>query len=1045
MDPHALQDQLQTLRTRYLDELPNKLARLRQTWDRIAGEAPSPTLWQEIGHQVHSLAGSGATFGCPEISELARTLYNGCKNAEANPTVVDSLTHQRLAHYLDDLDAACKRYGERAHNHAPPVTHPPSHGDAPAPHAPMVYIVDDDAICAESLAAQVRAAGYRTQAIDSIERLRGETNVRRPDVIIMDMFFAGGALAGSDATFHYTNTLHIPVIFQSARSDTEARLAAVRAGASHYFVKPVESRQLIAALDRLTPRPGVERERILLVDDDVELSEFYAGHLRSANMQVTVVNLPTRALETLETCQPDLIVLDIDMPEINGLELAALIRQLDEYSHVPIVFLSADSRMQTHRASLHLGVDDFLHKPISPDFLIHSLKARTARARTMREGRRDLQRALRDLTFMQRALDEHAIVAVTDAEGRIVHANQKFTDISGYTLPEILGKTHRIVKSGLHPASLYDEMWDTITSGHAWHGVLTNRAKGGHLYDVSTTIVPKLDEAGLPEQYISIRTDITQVRALERSLAQQAERLVLALEATGSGVWEWNIRSNQVITGADGEHGAGQEADHALSWPDQIHPDDFDAVFAALMRHIDGETPAYISEHRIHHPQGGWDWVREEGKIVQWDAGGFPLRIVGTTQRINERVALQEQEQVLQDRLVQATKMESIGHLTAGIAHDFNNLLGGILGYAELASELLARGDPAQKMEKYLAQICTAGTRAKDLVGQMLVFSRLHPELGSGDVPITRLQPAVKEIMKMLRSSVPSSIELDWKIQSENISAHIQPVHLHQILLNLVINARDAIAEYGRIDVVLANRHYSTVCDACYEPFSGDFVEIAVSDTGEGIPELFRSNIFDPFFTTKDVGKGTGMGLSVVHGIVHALGGHIVVESEVGKGTTFRVLIPAMTGEEVLIEPVAIPKHSLPTGMLLGLRILVVDDEPTIASMLQELLSLHGAEVTAFGRSAEALAAFSRDPQAVDLVITDGTMPELSGPDMARAMLKIKPNTPILLCTGFSQHINAEMAEQMGLAGFMYKPLDIPKLLQWIHAQILAKGSDAKK
>jgi|GEM_PF-997922 len=1038
MDQHALHDQLQALRARYLDELPNKLARLRTTWNRIADGDPTLTLWQEIGHQAHSLAGSGATFGCPEISEIARTFYNGCKNAESIPTAADPSTRQRLAHYLDDLDAACKHYDE--HAHAAPVTRPPTDGNEPTPDAPMVYIVDDDAICAENLAAQVRAGGYRTQAIDSIERLRSETLAHRPDVIIMDMFFSGGALAGSDATFHYTNTLHIPVIFQSARGDTEARLAAIRAGASHYFVKPVESRQLIAALDRLTPRAGAERERILLVDDDVELSEFYAGHLRSANMQVTVVNLPTQALATLETCQPDLIVLDVDMPEINGLELAALIRQLDEYSHVPIVFLSADSRIQTHRASLHLGADDFLHKPISPDFLIHSLKARTTRARTMQEGRRDLQRALRDLTFMQRALDEHAIVALTDAEGRIVHVNQKFTDVSGYTLPEILGKTHRVVKSGLHPASLYDEMWDTLSSGHPWHGVLTNRAKDGHFYDVSTTIIPKLDEAGLPEQYISIRTDITQIRALEHSLAQQAERLVLALEATGSGVWEWNIRSNQVITSADGEHGAGQEANHALSWPDQIHPDDFDAVFSALMRHIDGEVPSYISEHRIRHPQGGWDWVREVGKIVQWDAGGFPLRIVGTTQRINERVALQEQEQVLQERLVQATKMESIGHLTAGIAHDFNNLLGGILGFAELASELLARGDPAHKMEKYLAQICTAGTRAKDLITQMLVFSRLHPELGSGDVPMTRLQPAVKEIMKILRSSVPSSIALGLEIQNENISARIQPVHLHQILLNLVINARDAIAEYGRIDVVLTSHPYSAVCDACYEPFSGDFVELAVRDTGEGIPALFRSNIFDPFFTTKDVGKGTGMGLSVVHGLTHALGGHIMVESEMGKGTTLRVLIPAMTGEVLSTPQEVARKIDIPAGVLCGLRILVVDDEPTIASMLNELLSLHGAKVSAFNRSADALATFSRDPQAVDLVITDGTMPELSGPDMARAMLKIRPNTPILLCTGFSQHVNAQIAEQIGLAGFMYKPLDIPKLLHWIQTKLIIKG-----
>ncbi len=889
---------------------------------------------------------------------------------------------------------------------------------------PLVYMVDDDTEHAEGLAVKIRNAGYRVLILDSIEALRLEMQTHKPDIIIVDMMLAIGPIA--ETIFRYARDLHIPVVFLSVRSDTGSRLAAVRAGATHYFFKPAEPSRIIAKLNSLTSKQGMDRYHIVLVDDDIATSMFYAHHLRAVGMYVTIFNKPVQAFEQLEACQADLIMLDVEMPGITGLELAALIRQMDKYNHVPIVFLSGDKSIQARLAGMHLGADDYLHKPVDATFMVKSIKARAARARTLRDGHIGLQRAMRDLEFMRAALDEHALVSLTDVDGRILYANQKFAEVSGYTLRELLGRNHRIVKSGLHSASIYEEMWSTIASGRVWHGTLSNRTKNGNLYDVSTTIFPKLDEAGLPQQYLSIRTEVTAIKSLKNSLVMEAERLSLALEATDSGMWEWNITSGQVIMSASWVRMTSYTSDVALSWPDLIHPEDFSAVFATLMRHIDGDTSSYESEHRLRNAKGNWDWVRVVGKIVERDAEGWAARIVGTTQIINERVSLKQQEQILQKRLVQAAKMESIGQLTAGIAHDFNNLLGGVLGYTELGTELLARNQGSDKLKNYLAQISAAGNRAKELISQMLVFSRLSPDIESDKAPIILLKPIVKEVAHLLRSSIPSNIRVNYHIEDEALCAEIQPVQLHQILLNLAINARDAIEEYGQIDISAARRNLSGFCDACHESFGGDYVEISVSDTGNGIPDHLLSKIFDPFFTTKEVGKGTGMGLSVVHGILHALGGDITVESEQGKGTTIRILLRAVDKSEI---ETAAPELGGINDSLAGLNIMVVDDEHAMVSMLHEFLTMHGAEVTACNLPLDALATFERNPDSFDMIITDETMPLISGLDLAKAMLKLRPDLPIILCTGYSAHVNADIAAQNGIAGFMHKPFDIACLI----------------
>jgi len=415
------------------------------------------------------------------------------------------------------------------------------------------------------------------------------------------------------------------------------------------------------------------------------------------------------------------------------------------------------------------------------------------------------------------------------------------------------------------------------------------------------------------------------------------------------------------------------------------------------------------------------------GTVIK-DSNGQVLGYIAVIRDITDKLRLEKESLDMRDQLAQATKMESIGHLTAGIAHDFNNMLGAIMGYSELSQHMLAAGKP-EAVLPFQEEILKAGTRAKELIAQMLTFSRTSPETKAELAPVTLLTPIVKEVVAMLRSSIPSTVELTCRIETEDLKARIQPVNLHQIILNLGVNARDAMGEYGKIDISLSRYHGDTqFCNACKKPFSGDYARIRVKDSGSGIPEHNLDKIFDPFFTTKGVGKGTGMGLSVVHGLVLAAGGHILVESNAASGTAFHILLPLETSSPRLQDAV----EAAAEANIKGARIMVVDDELPLARMLHEYLSSYGAQVISFTDPIKALDAFILNADNIDLVITDEAMPGISGMLLAEKLLIVKPGLPIILCTGYSDHAKPETAAKIGIAGFFHKPLSMNELMQKI-------------
>jgi PAS domain S-box-containing protein len=391
--------------------------------------------------------------------------------------------------------------------------------------------------------------------------------------------------------------------------------------------------------------------------------------------------------------------------------------------------------------------------------------------------------------------------------------------------------------------------------------------------------------------------------------------------------------------------------------------------------------------------------------------------ILTITRDISELKAAQQEREQLRTRLIQAQKMEAIGTLAGGIAHDFNNILGAIIGYAEMA----LYDTQKDSMEHYnIEQVLKAGHRAKDLVKQILAFSRRSEQ----DKKIIFLTPIIKEVLKLLRASLPTTIEIRQNIEPNLDAIFADPTQIHQVMMNLCTNSAHAMGDKGGIlEINLHNVNLDTKAAARYPELNpGPYVKLSVSDTGCGMDFATKQRIFDPYFTTKEQDKGTGMGLAVVHGIVKGHGGSIHVESAVAEGTRFDILFPVIK-RKAISETEEL--KALPTG---NETILCVDDEQSLIELGKNMLKKLGYRVEARTLPVEAIELFKTAPDTFDLVISDMTMPTMTGVSLAKKLMQIRPEIPVIICTGYSEQIDESRAKELGIRGFLMKPFTIREL-----------------
>jgi signal transduction histidine kinase/integral membrane sensor domain MASE1 len=423
-------------------------------------------------------------------------------------------------------------------------------------------------------------------------------------------------------------------------------------------------------------------------------------------------------------------------------------------------------------------------------------------------------------------------------------------------------------------------------------------------------------------------------------------------------------------------------------WMERVHPDDRPRLKGLRSMLISGEASHLALEYRFRRDDGDYTTVGVNAYRIG-DGKVEPRRVIGFVKDVSEKVRAEEERARLEAQLKQAEKMQAVGHLAGGIAHDFNNILGAILGYGELAQH---KAGPDGDIRRYLDTIMSAGNRAKALVTQILSYSRAE----SGEKVPVIVAPIADEVCELVRGSSPLAIDVKFVNDADGATVLGDPTRIHQLLMNLCTNAIQAMGQGGTVQVALATEETTQARKVRGgEIAPGRYLRLAVSDTGHGIAPEVIDRIFEPFFTTKPAGRGTGLGLALVHSVVAEHHGFIDVSSELGRGTTFTVWLPQVQAEEALAESTP----QMPGGQ--GQTILAVDDEVEVLHALEEMLAQLGYEPVGFSDSREALAAMRENPKRFDAVVTDEVMPEMIGTQLSKELRKLNPAIPIVIASGY--------------------------------------------
>jgi len=662
---------------------------------------------------------------------------------------------------------------------------------------------------------------------------------------------------------------------------------------------------------------------ILIVEDSPADALLVVEELKSAGFEPKWKRVETEAdyLAGLKD-SPHLIIADYTMPQFAGLRAMDLLgeRGLD----IPLILISGTVGEEKAVEAMQHGVTDYLLKD-----RIGRLGNAVERALEQKRLRAERKRMEQQMALQATALETAAnAIIMTDQKGVILWVNPAFTALTGYTAEEILGKTPRVLKSGKHDQKFYHDFWQTITSGKTWRSEFINRHKDGSIYYDEHTVTPVRSQAGEITHFIGIMNDVTERKRAEeelraahaqlRQLLDHSPAVIYALKVEGENVFPYIVSEN--ITRLLGF--SVPETLRYEWWVGQLHPQDRDMAIASVAETFTHGTSR--TEYRLRHKNGDYHWVEDQRRII-YGPSDQPADFAGVWTDITERKQLEEQ-------LRQSQKMEAIGQLAGGVAHDFNNILAAIVMQAYLAAT--TPNLPAETRE-WLDEIKVAAERAASLTRQLLAFSR-RQVMQPCQLDVNE---SVTSLARMLQRIMGEDLRLQLNLHARPLLTHADAGMLDQVLMNLVVNARDAMPDGGVLSIETAEKVFTKTEAASIPNGSpGRHVCLRVTDTGSGIAPENLARIFEPFFTTKGPGEGTGLGLATVFGIVKQHGGSLMVESEVGKGTTFQIFLRAEEAtDQSRAEKAARPEPRGGTE-----TILIAEDETVIRLVIRAVLERVG-------------------------------------------------------------------------------------------------------
>jgi PAS domain S-box-containing protein len=816
----------------------------------------------------------------------------------------------------------------------------------------------------------------------------------------------------------------------------------------------------------------MSKPKILIVEDEVIVAKEIEDTLLRIGYDVcSIVNSGEKAIQKAEEELPDIILMDVHLKgKMDGIEAAGRIRQ---HLDLPVVYLTAFvDQDTTERAKLTHPLG-YLQKPFQESNLRVALEmARyTAGVEVERKGMMEAliksEKRYRDLfNSMVDGFAVHEMIWDEDGKSKdytFLKVNPAFERLTGLKARDIYEKSVLDVIPGTDK-SLIETYGAVVQTRQPANFGYYSKDIGRH-FEISAYAVGK-------NQFACSFVDVTDRKKAEKELARESEinsvlteisRQLISPTTNLNAIADLTLEYSKSVT--QSEHGYvsiidQQNGNNILfsvtdamsgkrvseSGEKVIFRRSKNGSYPKLCGHPLNTKKPFYTNHPSKHPvskgvPSNHFTVKNflsvpviiEGRLsgqiaVANSENEYSKGDLKAIEQIGELYALaiqrayhENEKEALEDQMRQMQKMEAIGTLAGGIAHDFNNILQPIMGYANMALKSMNESD---SNFKYLSSVLVASRRARELVQQILTFARKSEK----EHQPVQVQLIVKEALKLLRSSLPSTIEIRQQIGRSCGMVMADPTTIHQIVMNLTTNAYHAMLETGGLMEVSLKQVQLKMEDIAEENINpGNYVCLGVSDTGIGMSQELMIKIFDPYFTTKDRKKGTGLGLSVVRGIVKNCGGTIRVSSEPGKGSRFDVYLPELIEESVAIEPNKIKQPITGTE-----SILLVDDESSIIELNREMLQELGYQVTDRSSSVEALEVFKSQVDRFDLVITDMTMPNMTGTDLAKQMLAIKPDLPIILCTGFSELINEENARAMGIKKLLMKPASQDQLGQSI-------------
>ncbi len=643
---------------------------------------------------------------------------------------------------------------------------------------------------------------------------------------------------------------------------------------------------------------NLSQSTIMVIDDRPSNLNYLIDILSHQGYAIRVFPSGKLALKAAEKNPPDLILLDINMPEMNGYEVCVLLKAHSVLKSIPVIFISALTDTTEKVKAFACGGVDYITKPFEPEEVKARIKThlQLARAEALKEA---TQRRLNIERQYYLQLDQfsHAIIH-TNQHGIIVYCNPLVENYFGYSRRELIGQAiERLIPKDLQQSHLLHRktyLENPTTRPMSEVKDILALKKNGDTLHVDISLSTLYSEQGLLVS-AEIR-DISESIRLKKELDIQRRLRDDGFNKTSDGIIVTDNKGFIIMTNPAITNLLGYEAAELIGKTTRFLytiDDDGEAIASNLATDA-SLTNKPVTVNMVHKDTG--QLTAEVMHIHVQDTQDEYTGTIHVLRDISERVRTEQERKSLLLQLMQAQKMESLGQLTGGIAHDFNNILASIMGFTELALELLQEEELQDGSENrarhldYLGEIQTSGNRAQELIAQMLTFSRSG---NNGKLHPFDLRILINETIKMLRPVLPASISIQATVQGDTPTVMVDPVQVHQLLMNVCINARDAMDGKGRIDVNLTRSTVNDgICTSCRQLVSGDHLELSVRDTGPGIDAKLLERIFEPFFTTKQVGKGTGMGLAMVHGIIHHHSGHIIVDSKPGLGTRFRILFP---------------------------------------------------------------------------------------------------------------------------------------------------------